>query len=34
LLRLPGEPFTDASDALAVAICHSHSIRQLRKVGT
>jgi len=34
LLNLPGEAFSDASDALAVAICHSHSILYLRKVGT
>lgn len=34
LLGLSGEPFTDASDALAVAICHSHSALHLRKVGT
>ena len=32
LLRLPGEPFTDASDALAVAICHSHSVPHLKKI--
>jgi len=34
LLKLPGEAFTDASDALAVAICHSSSYRMLKKVGT
>jgi crossover junction endodeoxyribonuclease RuvC len=32
LLGLTGEPFTDASDALAVAICHSHSIPCLEKM--
>lgn len=34
LLKLPGEAFTDASDALAVAICHANSHRLLAKVGT
>lgn len=34
LLGLSDEPFTDASDALAVAICHSHSLIHLRKVGS
>lgn len=34
LLKLPGEAFSDASDALAVAICHSSSYRMLKKVGT
>lgn len=32
LLGLAGVPFSDASDALAVAICHSHSIPHLRKL--
>ena len=27
LLKLPSEPSEDAADALAVAICHGHSIR-------
>jgi crossover junction endodeoxyribonuclease RuvC len=27
LLKLPGEPSEDAADALAVAICHGHSMR-------
>ena len=25
LLNLPEVPFTDASDALAIALCHAHS---------
>jgi len=32
LLKLPDLAFTDASDALAVALCHFHSHRMLRKV--
>jgi len=32
LLSLPDLAFSDASDALAVAICHSHSHRLLKKV--
>lgn len=32
LLGLAGEPFSDASDALAVAICHSHSIPHLQSI--
>jgi crossover junction endodeoxyribonuclease RuvC len=32
LLKLPGHAFTDASDALAVAICHLNSYRLLKKV--
>lgn len=32
LLKLPGEAFTDASDALAVAVCHANSHRMLKKV--
>ncbi len=32
LLKLPGEAFTDASDALAVAVCHANSYRLLKKV--
>jgi len=27
LLKLPGEPSEDAADALAVAVCHGHSMR-------
>ena len=27
LLKLPGEPSEDAADALAVAICHGHSLK-------
>ncbi|MDX1386315.1 MAG: crossover junction endodeoxyribonuclease RuvC [bacterium] len=34
LLKLPDQAFTDASDALAVAICHANSYRMLKKVGT
>lgn len=34
LLNLPGLAFADASDALAVAICHANSYRMLKKVGT
>lgn len=33
LLKLPDIAFTDASDALAVAICHLHSHRLQKKVG-
>lgn len=33
LLKLPGVPFADAADALAVAICHTHSYRLLKKAG-
>jgi crossover junction endodeoxyribonuclease RuvC len=33
LLSLPDLAFADASDALAVAICHSHSHRLLKKMG-
>ncbi|HKY63814.1 MAG TPA: crossover junction endodeoxyribonuclease RuvC [bacterium] len=32
LLKLPGEAFADASDALAVALCHLSSYRMARKV--
>ena len=32
LLRLPGMAFADASDALAVALCHANSHRMLKKV--
>lgn len=32
LLKLPGEAFSDASDALAVALCHLSSYRMARKV--
>lgn len=32
LLRLPASAFSDASDALAVALCHHHSHRMLKKV--
>jgi len=32
LLKLPGMAFTDASDALAVALCHANSYRMMRKV--
>ncbi|MCE9624015.1 MAG: crossover junction endodeoxyribonuclease RuvC [Deltaproteobacteria bacterium] len=32
LLKLPGAAFTDASDALAVALCHANSYRMMRKV--
>ena len=32
LLQLPGTAFADASDALAVAVCHSHSHRFQKKV--
>ncbi len=34
LLALPELAFADASDALAVAVCHFHSHRFLRKVAT
>lgn len=34
LLNLPDLAFADASDALAVAICHFHSYRLLKKVGS
>jgi crossover junction endodeoxyribonuclease RuvC len=33
LLNLPAPAFADASDALAVAICHTHSFRLAKKVG-
>ena len=33
LLKLPEKAFSDASDALAVAICHSNSYRLQQKVG-
>jgi len=32
LLKLPDMAFSDASDALAVALCHFHSYRLLKKV--
>ena len=32
LLKLPSAPSTDASDALACAICHAHSERVLSKI--
>jgi len=32
LLKLPGEAFSDASDALAVALCHLSSYRMAQKV--
>ena len=34
LLKLPDLAFSDASDALAVAICHLNSYRMLKKVQT
>ncbi len=34
LLKLPGVAFTDASDALAVALCHFHSYRLMKKVSS
>ncbi len=34
LLKLPGLAFTDASDALAVALCHFHSYRLMKKVSS
>ncbi len=33
LLRLPSVPSEDASDALAVAICHAHSLHSSSKLG-
>ena len=33
LLRLPSVPSEDASDALAVAICHAHSLRASSSLG-
>ncbi len=32
LLKLPGAAFADASDALAVALCHANSYRMMKKV--
>jgi len=32
LLKLPGMAFADASDALAVALCHANSYRMMKKV--
>jgi Holliday junction resolvasome RuvABC endonuclease subunit len=34
LLKLPDTAFKDASDALAVAVCHYHSHRLQKKVST
>jgi len=32
LLKLPGTPQADAADALAVAICHAHSLDSINKM--
>jgi len=32
LLKLPGEPSEDAADALAVAICHGHSMKSASRL--
>jgi crossover junction endodeoxyribonuclease RuvC len=29
LLKLPGNPQADAADALAVALCHTHTMQSL-----
>nr|MBP9570003.1 crossover junction endodeoxyribonuclease RuvC [Aeromonadaceae bacterium] len=29
LLKLPGNPQADAADALAVALCHTHTVQSL-----
>lgn len=29
LLKLPGTPQADAADALAVALCHAHTLQSL-----
>lgn len=33
LLNLPCRPQTDAADALAVALCHAHTVQTLRRLG-
>ncbi len=33
LLGLPGQPGSDAADALAIALCHSHTRQSLSRVG-
>lgn len=34
LLKLPSEPSEDAADALAVAICHGHSMRSQKRMAS
>lgn len=34
LLKLAGDPQADAADALAIAICHGHSMALVNKVGS
>lgn len=34
LLRLDARPATDAADALAVALCHGHTVQTLSRLGT
>jgi len=33
LLQLPGKPQADAADALAVAMCHAHTLQSLVRMG-
>ena len=32
LLKLAGDPQADAADALAIAICHAHSLATLNRI--